>query len=247
MVICFTVIILRHLNKRRVIILCCFKKKYHFNCSCCDCHSCWCWACYSVGRAVWLDGCYRDYKTINEGIPCKIADISSWLSLWLPCLPAWLSVDELTPYGHVSSPWMNLGTLAVQGETTTALQLYWLLRVWLLHRTGHHSRRQTQYYFVLSSIYQTLNISFGGTVVRTTKLLFFCVFVPAVSHHAQLHGWLFTCPRAVKGVTRCQRFHHTPVHAEKEGSACKWNTQTLYLFIPALSKSALLDSQLYFL
>lgn len=27
MVICFTVIILRHLNKRRVIILCCFKKK----------------------------------------------------------------------------------------------------------------------------------------------------------------------------------------------------------------------------
>lgn len=183
--------------------------------------SCWCWACYSVGRAVRLDGCYRDYKPINEGIPCKIADISSWLSLWLHCLPAWLSVDELTPYGHVSSPWMNLGTLAVQGETTTALQLYWLLRVWLLHRTGHHRRRRTLYSFVLvlylSSIYQTLNISFGGTVVRTAKLPLFRVFVPAVSHRARLHGWLFTCPRAVKGVTRCQRFPSHPSSCRKRG------------------------------
>lgn len=37
--ICFNIIIIisRHLNKRRVIILCCFLK-YHFN-RCCDCHS----------------------------------------------------------------------------------------------------------------------------------------------------------------------------------------------------------------
>lgn len=37
--ICFNVIMIsRHLNKRRVIILCCFLK-YHFNRCCCDCHS----------------------------------------------------------------------------------------------------------------------------------------------------------------------------------------------------------------
>lgn len=203
------------------------------------------------GRYGWK-GCYRDYKTINEGIPCKIADISSWLSLWLHCLPAWLSVDELTPYGHVSSPWMNLGTLAVQGETTTALQLYWLLRVWLLHRTGHHSRRQTLYSFVLvlylSSIYQTLNISFGGTVVRTAKLplFFLCVCTGRFS------------PRSAARLTfhvseSCQRRHTvpalsiTPQFMPKKGVVLVNGIQTLYLFIPALSKSALLDSQLYFL
>lgn len=74
MVICFTVIILRHLNKRRVIILRCFSKSIisivvvvtviHVDVG-------------PVRRAVWLDGCYRDSKIINEGRPCKIADISS--------------------------------------------------------------------------------------------------------------------------------------------------------------------------
>lgn len=43
--ICFNIIISRHLNKRRVIILCCFLK-YHLNRCCCDCHSCCCWACF---------------------------------------------------------------------------------------------------------------------------------------------------------------------------------------------------------
>lgn len=91
--ICFNIIISRHLNKRRVIILCCFLK-YHFNHWCCDCcHSCWCWACFcwwgSCGRLyrvrlwalsglVWV---LQKFETLkNEGLTCKIADISSYTS-----------------------------------------------------------------------------------------------------------------------------------------------------------------------
>lgn len=98
--ICSNIIILRHLNKRRVNILCC-SLKYHFSPWCCDCHSCWCLGLFSVNVVVaagytgsgfglclgWL-GCYRDFDTLqkkktkktNKGITCKIADISSWTS-----------------------------------------------------------------------------------------------------------------------------------------------------------------------
>lgn len=116
---------------------------------------------------------------------------------------------------------MNLGTLAVQGESTTALQLYWLLRVWLIHRTGRHSRRKTRYYFVLvlylSSIYQTLNISFGGTVVRTAKLHFFvCLYQPFLTTLGCTDD--FSRVRELSKASHgASAFHHTPSSCRKRG------------------------------
>lgn len=153
---------------------------------------------------------------------------------------SWRLMDMSPPREWTLALWQSRGKLQLLSNCIGC-------SVWLLHHTGRHSRRQTQYYFVLSSIYQTLNISFGGTVVRTAKLHFFvCLYQPFLTTLGCTVD--FSRVRELSKASHgASAFHHTPVHAEKGGSACKWNTQTLYLFIPALSKSALLDSQLYFL
>lgn len=145
------------------------------------------------------------------------------------------------------------------GGTTTALQLYWLLCFWLLQHTGRHRRPTLLLFFApfgssICPLYtKPWTSAFEGTVVRTAKLhfsffLFYflvcvCVctgrFSPRSAARATFH-----VSESCRKASRCQRFPSHPSSCWKRGRACKWNTQTLYPSIPALSKSALLDSLL---